>query len=280
MVFGNANSITNLSIIHAFLELNTMRHGRAKATRKTLRFYELNAGIKPPYRIVVDGNFLVAAAQRKLLGCLHERLTKLLQGASLEMFSCRASLIELEALYKATKNHFFQEARQWGLDECTVLDDNYKSDDNPNENDSKQTENEARETILKLVSKNQFFFVATQDDDLGHILRTKLANVPIIKLSQTVFLLESPSLASKRAHLQQESSKQSAKGIMTTEEKELIETIKNNKRKAKEMEAPAKPGTRVKRKAKAPNPLSCKKKQSTGEEPIKPESKKKRIRRR
>lgn len=43
-----------------------MRHGRAKAARKTLRFFQLHAGIKPPYNVLLDGTFLAAAVRQKV----------------------------------------------------------------------------------------------------------------------------------------------------------------------------------------------------------------------
>ena len=43
-----------------------MRHGRAKAARKTLKFFALNGNIKPPYKVILDGNFLVAIMKHKV----------------------------------------------------------------------------------------------------------------------------------------------------------------------------------------------------------------------
>jgi hypothetical protein len=43
-----------------------MKHGRAKAARKTLRFFSLNANIKPAYKVLLDGNFLAAAIKYKV----------------------------------------------------------------------------------------------------------------------------------------------------------------------------------------------------------------------
>ena len=43
-----------------------MKHGRAKAARKTLKFFSLNANIKPPYNVILDGNFLAAAVKYKV----------------------------------------------------------------------------------------------------------------------------------------------------------------------------------------------------------------------
>jgi hypothetical protein len=61
-----------------------MRHGRVKAARKTLRFFQLHAGIKPPYNVLLDGTFLVAAVRQKVnLFCFIARsatcLTKISQ---------------------------------------------------------------------------------------------------------------------------------------------------------------------------------------------------------
>ena len=44
-----------------------MRHGRAKASRRTLQFYRINAPhLKSPYKILLDGTFLVASVRNKV----------------------------------------------------------------------------------------------------------------------------------------------------------------------------------------------------------------------
>jgi len=54
-----------------------MRHGRAKAARKTLQFFRRTQGYRAPYNVLVDGNFVAAFAKYKLP--LRDRVERLLQ---------------------------------------------------------------------------------------------------------------------------------------------------------------------------------------------------------
>jgi rRNA-processing protein FCF1 len=322
-----------------------MRHGRAKAARKTLRFYELNAGFRTsgaPYQVLLDGNFLVAAARQKLLtysntnntdssaDTLHHRLSKLLQGSPYELCVCRAALTELEEVAKEmsansggesanTDNsggesseggggggaaEIFTTARQWGIDECYVLEESeytnstttttnsdsettakekkHNNNHSKNKNNEEDGENSvaARKAIQFLVtgtksksasgttvtskSNPHQFFVATQDEVLSNYIRQKVPYCPVVRMSQSVLLLEAPSSLSRHFVNKQETNKQSAKGVMTLEEKTLIDKVKARKRKAvqaeREQQKLVSKVVRTKSKAKGPNPLSCKKK--------------------
>lgn len=93
-----------------------MRHGRAKAARKTLKFFSLNCNIKPPFKILVDGNFLATAVKQKVP--LYDRIGKTLQNQAFTLYICRSALDELNAL----PGPVFQEARQFGLDECIIIE--------------------------------------------------------------------------------------------------------------------------------------------------------------
>jgi rRNA-processing protein FCF1 len=55
-----------------------MRHGRAKAARKTLQFFLRTVGLKSPYSILVDGNFIVHMYQQKLLPIV-DRIDRVVQ---------------------------------------------------------------------------------------------------------------------------------------------------------------------------------------------------------
>lgn len=123
------------------------------------------------------------------------------------------------------------------------------------------------------------YFVATQDDTLADALR-EMPYVPLFRLGRAVLLLESPSSASRRYTNQTEQSKlKSAGGLMTTEERDIVNVVrKKEKQKMKEMREDEQKkllkrsreeyGVEVgynprKKKAKGPNPLSCKKKKVT-----------------
>ena len=262
-----------------------MRHGRAKAARKTLQFYALNANIKSPYHIILDGNFLAASIRQKVP--LYERISKTLQKTEYTFYITRSALDELASL----PGEVFQQARQFGLDECEIIERDAipgkKKDAQSNDTGQPSSSStslrsslgEPGDDILLLVTagtNRHGYFVGTQDEGLSDTLRD-LPYVPQLRLSRGVLLLEAPSSASRREATSQERNKmKSGGGLATKEEKEMIAAIREKeratrKRKAEEArqaagaEAGAASGgggeynRRFKKKAKGPNPLSCKK---------------------
>jgi len=306
-----------------------MRHGRAKAARKTLKFFSLNGNIKPPYKVILDGNFIANAMKNKVP--LFERIDKLLQNdkQSIKLIVCRSALDELNTL----PGDIMKEARQFGLDECDIMEREFipkyknKTDDtattqkqhskkkreqlakhehhnNNTNNNSIEQMGEAAKDIISLITNgrdgdaiindwtlldeknggpnnNQGYFIATQDENLANLLRN-MPNVPLFRLSRGVLLLESPSSASRKYCMKVERSKQfTGGGAMTEEERDIIHSAKRAERKKKRLEldetnkrfhdpnsskkgrfTSAVEGGRKKRKAKEPNPLSCKKRKS------------------
>lgn len=278
-----------------------MRHGRAKAARKTLQFYRLNAPhiLKSPYKLLLDGTFLVASIRNKVP--LYERFAKILQN---EQFICcvtRSTLSELEKLSQQfqckrgatnTANeeeeqiNFFSHARQFGLDECEIIEDakipNKGTSTNYDTNRNKvmfRDFSDASKDIYNLATdggnNRQSYFVSTQDDALADALRA-MPYVPLFRLGRAVLLLESPSSASRSFTGNKEQSKlASAGGLMTSEEREMVKAVKKKdrlKRKEVMMEEQKKLEKRTrdevggsfnmrrKKKARGPNPLSCKRK--------------------
>mmetsp|Transcript_2014 Transcript_2014/g.3654 ORF Transcript_2014/g.3654 Transcript_2014/m.3654 type:complete len:269 (+) Transcript_2014:136-942(+) len=259
-----------------------MRHGRAKLARKTLKFYSINANIKPPYKVILDGNFMVAAIKQKLP--ITERLKKLLQDESFTIYTTRSILDELNSI----PGECFQQARQFGLDECDIIErEDILTSSSANIDDSRTSNQKLgsipKEDIFAMVKNGNpnGWFIATQDEDLSDKIRG-IVNVPLIRLARAVLLLEGPSSATRKDVQYREKGKQmTGGGTMTHDERELISKLKNAEKKSKEIQvdhtADSVGQLRRKRKAKEPNPLSCKKKTKI-EEP-KPE-KKKRIRKR
>jgi len=232
-----------------------MRHGRAKAARKTLKFFAITGNIVAPFKILLDGNFIVTVLRNKVP--IVERLEKLLQGEKFHLLVTRSSLNELDALMNEfsdkdeEKSEIFRKAKQFGLDECEIIEEKSSCESAGNE-------------ISSLVSERNSngYFVATQDEGLSDALR-EMSNVPIIRLSRTVLLLESPSSASRRHASGEERSKLLN---MNEEEKKMLAFVKEKNRNAvlkerKEREERRKM-ERVKPKAKGPNPLSCKKRKT------------------
>ena len=276
-----------------------MRHGRAKASRRTLQFYRLNAPhIKPPYKLLLDGTFLVASIRNKVP--LFERFAKILQNETFTCYVTRSTLVELETLSKralskrkgkdtvnnvADEMHdFFAEAKQYGLDECEIIESDKvpsqsSSTNNANDNRTTKDFSEASNDIYRLATEGgnnrHGYFIATQDDTLADALRA-MPYVPLFRLGRAVLLLEAPSSASRSYTGNIEQHKlASAGGLMTEEERQMVKAVnKRDKSKRKEtmkMEQEARVkrsreeiggsvNVRRKKKAKGPNPLSCKSK--------------------
>ena len=268
-----------------------MRHGRAKASRRTLQFYRLNAPhLAPPYKIILDGTFLVASIRNKVP--LFERFQKTLQHEEFGCYVTRETLNELEALAASAskgngaaadeQRELFAAARQYGLDECEIIEgDRIPAPGNEGKRNSKAFRDfsEASKGIYQLATQGgnnrHAYFVATQDDALADALRSR-PFVPLFRLGRAVLLLESPSSASRSYTGNMERGKlASAGGLMTAEERQMVDTVKRrDKRKRKEEakeeqkrlekqrrdEVGGSFSVRKKKKARGPNPLSCKKK--------------------
>jgi len=265
-----------------------MRHGRAKAARRTLQFYKLNAPhLTPPYKILLDGTFLVATIRNKVP--LFDRLEKTLQHEPFTCYVARSTLDELDELAKQSKSeddgsNVFQKARQFGLDECEIIENGRV----PNREDGAMQKtrefrdfSQASRDIHRLATdggNNRLaYFVATQDDALSDSLRAR-AHVPLFRLGRAVLLLESPSSASRSYTGSRERAKlASAGGLMTAEEREMVSSVKRRdkrKRRGEDAEERRKAERRTrdevgggfnarrKKKARGPNPLSCKKKKT------------------
>lgn len=265
-----------------------MRHGRAKSTRRTLQFYRLNAPhLKPPYKLLLDGTFLVTSIRNKVP--LYERFPKTLQQEAHTCYVTRSTLAELEKLSTSAAaadsdetNNFFAQARQYGLDECEIIENDKippASSTNTKHTKALKEFSDASRDIFNLATEGgnnrQAYFVATQDDTLADALRA-MPYVPLFRIGRAVLLLESPSSASRSYTGNLERKKLvSAGGLMTEEERKMVKDVnkKDNKKRKERMKEEQKKlekrsrdefgggvNTRRKKKAKGPNPLSCKSK--------------------
>ena len=249
--------------------------------------------MKPPYKLLLDGTFLVASIRNKVP--LYERFTKILQNESFTCYVTRSTLAELEKLSKRVLSKrkgrgianddseelhdYFAEAQQYGLDECEIIEnDKIPSLDMSVNNDRTIKEfSDASNDIYRLATEGgnnrQAYFIATQDDTLADALRC-MPYVPLFRLGRAVLLLEAPSSASRSFTGNIEQRKlTSAGGLMTSEERKMVDAVNKRdqtKRKEttkKEQEARVKRSreeiggsvnVRRKKRAKGPNPLSCK----------------------
>jgi len=130
-----------------------MRHGRAKAARRTLQFFKRAiVGFRPPYHILLDGTFVVAVVKNKLISddswtnnndsndmnsrqhhqdnsnTLPGRIDRLLQHATFDFITTRSVLNELETLEEHAKKRnkpqqeaMFQLARTWAANNCSRI---------------------------------------------------------------------------------------------------------------------------------------------------------------
>lgn len=111
--------------------------------------------------------------------------------------------------------------------------------------------------------------LATQDESLLHLGRQS-GKVPVIRLARgSVLLLEQPSHVAQQAEQQAERNKWMVHGSLPEQEKILVDLVKQKERQESTKSAgaasgfpPHGPDRRRKRKAKGPNPLSCKRKKS------------------
>lgn len=166
----------------------------------------------------------------------------------------------------------FSEARQFGLDECEIIEriECLNNDDDENHcnsdgNDDEATPSQDIENLVKNGNKDGYF-VATQDKKLSDNLRN-MVYVPQMWLTKGVLIFDTPSAVSRKASQREEREKQkSGGGTMTTEESELIQRLHADRREKRKNDNMNDGGgnERRKRKAKGPNPLSCKKKKSEG----------------
>uniref|UniRef100_A0A7S2XLC3 UTP23 sensor motif region domain-containing protein n=1 Tax=Attheya septentrionalis TaxID=420275 RepID=A0A7S2XLC3_9STRA len=256
-----------------------MRHGRAKAARRTLKFFSLHGGIQPTYKVLVDGNFLAAAIRQKVP--IRDRLAKLLQNSPFTMHVTRSALDELDSIHKTFETQkgdveeieYILQARQWGLDECDSIIERSDVTELPTNNELLTRDKELRENfeslgehgkhIVSLISmKNKggaLYFVATQDAELTYVLRN-IPNVPLLQLSRGVLLMEAPSAASRGAANRDERSKlTSGGGTLTPEQRSLARSLRKQEAEKNSTNNPIQPKERAKKKAKGANPLSCKK---------------------
>lgn len=222
-----------------------MRYLRAKGIRKALRQFHFLCGIKPPYKLLLDGNFIAMCMQMKV--DIHERLPKFLQVKphELQYFIPRAALTELELLGDAMRPAF--EVAQT----FTVLEDDGKRDDSSDSD----TPVDVTQAIRRLIGtrNERKYFVATQEVELRKELRA-IAGVPLFYLNRSVLVFEDISRATLAIVRHEEKA---TAATLATGEKRKLERIVAESAAA---ESDAQEAPRLKKaRAKAPNPLSMKK---------------------
>lgn len=216
-----------------------MRYLRAKGIRKALRQFHFLCGIKPPYKVLLDGNFIAMCIQMKV--DVQERVPKYLQVKphECEFYVPRAALEELKMLGETTKEAY-DLAKSFKVAEAYDQDD---SSDDKSVDVSKQIQ-----SIIGEKNERKFV-VCTQEVELRKALRL-VPGVPLIYLNRSVLVFEEISRATL-AIVRQEEKANMAK--LDVNEKRKLEQMQDGEENHEEQQ-------RLKKKrAKGPNPLSMKK---------------------
>ncbi|VDM47553.1 unnamed protein product [Toxocara canis] len=199
-----------------------MKVKRYKRAQRVLTVYRYNFGFEPPFRILLDGTFAMAALHNKIN--LREQMPKYLN-QEVEMCVTKCVLAELRRLgpdfYGAL--HI---CKQFTVDRC------------PHEPLRSASEC-IRHMAHRMMNKTKYF-IATQDNSLTDELRA-IPGVPILFIKYKGILIDKVSSATLQALERPKDELGSIKAL----KKEIIgEQVKKRK----------------KRKIRGPNPLSVKKK--------------------
>lgn len=208
-----------------------MRINRQRKVNKILKFYFNNFGFKKPFRILLDGTFCNAALQSKIN--INDQLVKYLSG-EIKVVTTPCAILEVEKLGPAVYGAMLI-LKQFPVHQCG--------------HKTPVLATKCLKTMIASSNENKYM-LATQDRDLQEFAR-KIPGVPLIFIFNKAPTLDTPnemSLFKANQHVHQ------CCAISQTE----TETIQ--KMKEVLLEPTSTPFIKRKRKAKGPNPLSCKKK--------------------
>ena len=228
-----------------------MGRKKDKWIKKTLNFYKFIFKFDSPYKVIIDGNFAAMALNKKFE--MKSALEKLLDSkVILTIPSCIFTEVQsleskIPGLLKLLSQYKIQQCPHGLLSPTNCIRDYIG-----NKNQSK-------------------YFVATQDNFLRMQLRN-IQGVPLIFFEQNMLLMDKPSRvsieASERRENLKEDPQKKEKKILGEKKEEikdfLIEEFKESKyykRKQEEFKLNKLMGN-IRKKAKGPNPLSVKKKNS------------------
>lgn len=228
-----------------------MGRKKDKWIKKTLNFYKFIFKFDSPYKVIIDGNFAAMALNKKFE--MKSALEKLLDSkVILTIPSCIFTEVQsleskIPGLLKLLSQYKIQQCHHGLLSPTNCIRDYIG-----NKNQSK-------------------YFVATQDNFLRMQLRN-IPGVPLIFFEQNMLLMDKPSKvsieASERRENLKEDPQKKEKKILGEKKEEikdfLIQEFKESKyykRKQEEFKLNKLMGN-IRKKAKGPNPLSVKKKNS------------------
>lgn len=241
-----------------------MRFKKQKRHRKTVRYYTACFGFREPFKVLCDGTFVHHLVANHLSP---ENSVANTLGASVQLFTTKCVIEELKSLGSSHVESFRAARKDYKLARC--------------EHEEKES---ALNCIIEIIGENnpEHFFVATQDIDLRKKCR-KVPGVPVIFGLRNALFLE--QLSSFQREFVKASEEERLH--MTDSEYRLLQKRVKSVLNIEELKDPAEEGTgnedlqvkilasRVPRKtdakdkvqfkkkrAKGPNPLSCKKKKT------------------
>lgn len=243
-----------------------MRVKKQKQNRKTVRFYKACFAFREPYKVLCDGTFIHHMLESRL-GTVNEALSGLL-GGHVKVFVTRCVIEELKKLGESFSGTVLATRR---LTTARCNHESLKS---------------ATECLEAMVGADnpEHFFVATQDGGLRKKFR-QVPGVPVVFVQKNYLLLEPPSeyqhqiarmTEAERMHMMErefkllealEAKKAATQADVTSAPEisgdEMPKKIESRDGSKSGNMLAVKDRPRFKRKkAKGPNPLSCKKKKN------------------
>lgn len=243
-----------------------MRVTKQKQNRKTVRFYKACFAFREPYKVLCDGTFIHHMLESRL-GTVNEALSGLL-GGHVKVFVTRCVIEELKKLGESFSGTVLATRR---LTTARCNHESLKS---------------ATECLEAMVGADnpEHFFVATQDGGLRKKFR-QVPGVPVVFVQKNYLLLEPPSeyqhqiarmTEAERMHMMErefkllealEAKKAATQADVTSAPEisgdEMPKKIESRDGSKSGNMLAVKDRPRFKRKkAKGPNPLSCKKKKN------------------
>ena len=228
-----------------------MGRRKDKWIKKSLNFYKFVFKFDSPFKIIIDGNFAAMALNKKFE--MKSSLEKLLgEKVNLIIPSCIFKEVQsienkIPGLLKLLSQYKIEDCKHGLLSPTNCIRD-------------------------YIGNKNQLkYFVATQDNFLRIQLR-KIPGVPLIFFEQNMLLMDKPSKisieSSERKENLKEDPQKKEKKLLNEKKEEIRDFLvaefkesKYYKRKQEEFKLNKLMGN-IRKKAKGPNPLSVKKKNS------------------
>ncbi|KAJ0551259.1 putative rRNA-processing protein Fcf1/Utp23 [Helianthus annuus] len=243
-----------------------MRLKKQKRHRRSVRFFTTCYGFRSPFKILCDGTFIHHLLVNRITPA--DTAISNILGAPVKMFTTRCVLAELKSLGEA-----YSESLNVARDLAPARCDHEKR-------------KSAVDCLSDVIgeSNSEHFFVATQDVDLRRKFQ-EIPAVPVMFALRNALFLEPPSQSQQqfakaaeeeRSRLNELEikmlSNKRKRSLETDEQADEAfpnETIVDLKKNVSTRKTDVKDKVQFKRKkAKGPNPLSCKKKKKDNQKPV------------